>query len=265
MMRLPFAILCLCLIAFPVLAQDRPRIAIIIDDLGNSRELGEQALGLPGAITYSLLPHRPYSSEIARAAHREGREVMLHLPMQASDNRPMGHGGLHLAMSRDAFRREVHRNLEAVPHAVGVNNHMGSLLTRKPSAMSWLMQDLRCKGDLYFVDSRTDVRTVARKLAREAGLANAQRDVFLDHDPAPEAVQHQFQRLVKRARRRGSAIGIGHPYPQTLAVLTEQLPLLASQGIELVAVSKLVEQRRITPIWHACSSPLPTVAKNSKP
>ena len=264
-MRLVFPALTCWLIAAAAIAGDRGRIAIIIDDLGNSRELGEQALALPGAITYSLLPQRPYSREIARAAHRQGREVMLHLPMQASDNREMGHGGLHLAMSREEFRREVHGNLQAVPHVVGVNNHMGSLLTRKSAAMRWLMQDLRCGGELYFVDSRTDVRTVARKLAREAGLANAQRDVFLDHDPAPESVRRQLARLVERAQRRGSAIAIGHPYPQTLAVLSEQLPLLADQGVDLVAVSQLVEQRRNTPIWHACSSPLPTVAKNSRP
>ena len=120
-------------------------------------------------------------------------------------------------------------------------------------------------GDLYFVDSRTDVRTVARELARESGLANAQRDVFLDNDPDPEAVRVQLQRLIDKAKRRGSAIAIGHPYPQTLAVLAEQLPQLAEQGIELVPVSDLVEQRRNTQSWHACSSPLQTAAKNSKP
>ena len=264
-MRMRWMLLACCLIAATVQAEPPVRIAIIIDDLGNNLALGRQAVELPGTLTYSVLPQRPYSRDIAGLAHRNGKEVMLHLPMEASDRRSMGPGGLHHGMDREQFGREVKANLDAVPHVVGVNNHMGSLLTRKPDAMRWLMQDLRCSGELYFVDSRTDVRTVARELAREAGLANAQRDVFLDHDPAPEAVRGQLRRLVARAQRRGSAIAIGHPYPDTLAVLAEQLPLLAAQGVELVAVSQLVEQRRNAPIWHACSSPLPTVAKNSKP
>jgi polysaccharide deacetylase 2 family uncharacterized protein YibQ len=258
-------LLCCCLLALPAMGADRVQIAIIIDDLGNNLELAEEALALPGAVTYSILPQRPFSRQIARRAHATGREVMLHLPMQSGDNRELGLGGLHLAMDREEFTRQVHASLGAVPHVVGVNNHMGSLLTREPAAMRWLMQDLSCSGELYFVDSRTDVRTVARKLAREAGLANAQRDVFLDHDPDSEAVRSQLHRLIARAQHRGSAIAIGHPYPQTLAVLAEELPRLAEQGIDLVAVSQLVEERRNTPIWHACSSPLPTVAKNSKP
>ena len=128
--------------------------------------------------------------------------------------------------------------------------------------MDWLMQDLRCIGGLYFVDSRTDVRTVARKVAREAGLANAQRDIFLDNEQDPDYVRYQFARLVETARRRGHAIGIGHPYPETLTVLADALPGLADQGVELVPVSRLVEIQRSDQQWLACSSPLRTVAKN---
>ena len=259
-------LLCLLLSAATNARGPEPvRIAIIIDDLGNSLELGLQAVDLPGALTYSVLPQSPYSTDVARHAHRQGKEVMLHMPMQAADGRAMGPGGLHDAMSRQAFAREVRANLDTVPHVAGVNNHMGSLLTQRVEIMRWLMQDLRCAGDLYFVDSRTDVRTVARDLARESGLANAQRDVFLDNNPTPSAVREQLWRLVAKARRRGSAIGIGHPYPQTLAVLAEELPLLADQGIQLVPVSNLVEPRRNLKSWHACSSPLQTAAKNSKP
>jgi hypothetical protein len=189
---------------------------------------------------------------------------MLHLPMQASDGRPLGPGGLHDGMSREEFAREVRVNLAAVPHVSGVNNHMGSLLTREPVAMRWLMQDLRCFYDLYFVDSRTDVRTVAREFAHEAGLANAKRDVFLDNEQNREYVRAQVRRLIGRARKQGTAIGIGHPYPETLAVLAEELPGLADQGIQLVPVSRLVETKRNPRLWHASSSPLQTVAKNSK-
>lgn len=248
-------------------AQADARVAIIIDDMGNNLPLGQRAVALPGAVTYSVLPQLPYSRDLALKAHAAGKEVMLHLPMEAVDGRALGPGGLDAAMSRADFSRALRVNLGAVPHVVGVNNHMGSLLTRQAGAMRWLMSDLKCIGGLYFVDSRTDVRTVAGRTAREAGLPNARRDVFLDNLQEPAHVRAQLQRLVRKARAQGSAIGIGHPYPATLEVLAQELPRLLEQGIQLVPVSRLVKTQteRSEQPWLACSSPLPTVAKNSKP
>lgn len=261
-------LLLVLVIAFPplgALAEDRVAVAIIIDDLGNSLELGRQAVELPGALTYSVLPMRPHSRPIAQHAYDLGKEVMLHLPMQASDKRALGPGSLSEGMDRARIAETLRTGLADVPHVAGVNNHMGSLLTQQPSAMQWLMEALHCAGDLYFVDSRTDVRTVARRWARAAGLPNAQRDVFLDNEVDAGYVDTQLDLLVRRARQRGSAIGIGHPHPQTLAVLAERLPRLVADGVDLVPVSQLVEQRRTPPTWLACSYPLQTAAKNSKP
>lgn len=255
-----------CILALPAAAaQPAPRIAIIIDDLGNNLFAGEQVLALPGALTYAILPQLPYSAEIARRAHAAGREVMLHLPMQAIDGRSLGPGALTQAMGRSEFARTLRASLASVPHVAGVNNHMGSLLTGDPSAMRWLMEDLACHDRLYFIDSRTDVRTLAARFAREAGLKHAERDVFLDHAQDEAEISAQFRRLIALARRDGSAIGIGHPYPETLAVLARELPLLEAEGIELVPASRLVEQERSHSLWHASSSPWPTVAKNSRP
>ena len=261
-------VLALLLFALPALTSAEPppiRIAIIIDDLGNSLTRGREAVALPAALTYAILPMRPHSRTIAEHAHRHGKEVMLHLPMQALDNRRMGPGGLHDAMDRSALQQALQTGLGAVPHVAGVNNHMGSLLTRRPLAMDWLMEELSCIGDLYFVDSRTDVRSIARQRARRAGVANAQRDVFLDNEADVGYIRNQLAKLITLARRHGSAVGIGHPYPETLAVLAEVLPRLAKVGIEVVPVSQLVERQRGPKIWHACSSHLQTAAKNSRP
>jgi polysaccharide deacetylase 2 family uncharacterized protein YibQ len=256
-----------CLLWLPLggVAADEPaRVAIIIDDLGNSLDRGREAVALPAAVTYSVLPLRPYSRRIAELAHLEGKEVMLHLPMQAMGRGWLGPAGLHDRMERADVAAALQLSLDGVPHVAGVNNHMGSRLTQQPQAMRWLMESLRCAGDLYFVDSRTDVRTVARHIAREVGLPNAERDVFLDNEIDAEYVRSQFERLIRYARRHGSAIGIAHPHPETLAALAQLLPLLADQGVEVVPVSQLVE-RRNPPKWHACSSPLQTAAKRSRP
>ena len=242
-----------------------PAVAVILDDMGYDRARGEAALRLPAGVTYAFLPHAPHTSSLAEQARRQDREIMLHLPMQSVDGRTIDAGGLNMDMDEAEFRHTLAHDLAALPGAVGVNNHMGSLLTRHPGAMNWLMRGLAEHGSLYYVDSRTHVATVAEQLAREQGLPTARRDVFLDNQADPGYIAGQLRLAVHKARQQGSAIAIGHPYPETLAVLARELPRLAAQGVRLLPVSAIIErQRSTTSTWRASSSPSPTVAKNSK-
>ncbi len=259
------AAVCL-MFGLPVSAEppDPPRIAIIIDDMGNALADGRKAIGLPGAITYAFLPHTPFARQLAEQAHRMNKEIMLHLPMQSRVGGRPGPGVLTLHMTEREFRQTLEANLDSVPHVTGINNHMGSLLTQHPGAMDWLMEALKDYRGLYFIDSRTSLQTVAQKVAEEHGVAHGRRDVFLDNIRTPEAIRVQLRRLIRKARSCGVAVGIGHPYKQTIRVLQEELPRMRQQGIRLVHASELtsIEPRRET--WHACSSPLPKVARNSK-
>ena len=215
------------------------RISIIIDDLGDKFADGLRSVKLPGAVTLSFLPHSPYSRSLASSAYRDNKEIMIHLPMQPMKRLTLSRGGLTLDMDRLAFNRSLRASIAAVPHAVGINNHMGSLLTRHPGHMQWLMDELKNNTRLYFIDSRTTHHTVAQRVAEENKIPTMRRDVFLDNDPSPAAIAHQFKRLLKKARKNGSAIAIGHPYSSTLSFLEEKLPQLARNGIQLVAVSQL--------------------------
>jgi uncharacterized protein len=237
------------------------RIALIIDDLGNQAVSGEQALELPGAITYSFLPQTPYARRQASKAHRLHKEVMLHLPMESDLGKALGAGALTIEMPQAKFLSTLQRDLASVPYVAGVNNHMGSLLTRDPTAMRWLMSGLR-EADLFFIDSRTTDGTVAEKVARANLIPSARRNVFLDNQQDRASVKRQLAHLIETARRQGSAIGIGHPHPDTLAVLAEELPKLKAEGIELVPASELTNQG--SELWHASSSPLLKGVKSSK-
>jgi len=242
-----------------------PVISVIIDDMGNHGGWGDAALRIPGPVTYAFLPHTPHAARLARAAHADGKEVMLHLPMQSHDGNRLGPGALTLHMTERAFQRTLDENLAAIPNVRGVNNHMGSLLTRHPGAMAWLMQGISRHGELYFVDSRTTLATVGEQVATEFGVPNARRDVFLDNNRDPAAIEQQFRQLVGLAKRRGHAIGIGHPYPETSQVLAEQLARLEELGVRLIPASEMIRYQRSVRTWHASSSPSPKVAKNSKP
>ena len=217
-----------------------PRVAIIIDDLGYHAGPGRRAIDLPGPLAYAILPATPRGEELARLAHERGKEVLLHLPLESvAHDGPAEPGGIVLDMSREAFGDAFSTAIASVPNAVGVSSHRGSLLTRHPGHMSWLMDEISSRGSLFFIDSYTTHHSVALRIARESGIPAAKRDVFLDHEPRTETILRELERLKKLARERGAAVAIGHPYPETLEVLEKALPALAEEGIELVPLSQL--------------------------
>lgn len=231
----------LLLVAASSAAADRPRIAIIIDDLGYRLDAGRRAIDLPGPLAFAVLPGSPRGELLATLAFEQGKEVLLHLPLQASDGdtrqEPVG---INLDMSRQVFADTFDLALTSVPFAIGVNNHRGSMLTRHPGHMQWLMEEISAKGDLFFIDSFTTHHSVALQLANEAGVAARKRDVFLDPDQSPDTVAREFERMKQLATKRGVVVAIGHPYPATLALLERELPKLAEQGFELVTISELL-------------------------
>lgn len=221
-----------------------PAISIIIDDLGYRRLDGLRAIELPGPIAYAILPHTPYATRLAAVAFQLDKEVLLHVPMESDvKDKALGPGAITSAMSRAQVRSVLEAGLASVPHVSGINNHMGSALTRNERPMAWVMEWIRRSGDLYFVDSLTSADSVALDTARAAGLRATERDVFLDPTADAAVVGTQFQRLIALARDRGTALGIAHPYPETLKVLRRVLVKPSAFGVELISVQELIERR----------------------
>lgn len=226
--------------------QPRARIAVIIDDVGNSRQ-DSSVLTINSPVTLAILPHTPQAAKLAAAASKTNKEVIAHLPMQAHSGNSLGPGGLTLAMSQTEFQATVAKALASLPTAVGVNNHMGSLLTEQQQPMEWLMQELSIR-QLYFVDSRTSLATIAEQTAQAAGVRTSRRHVFLDNSATEENLNNQFDQLIKYALKHGEAIAIGHPHPATVAMLKQRLPELVPLGIDVVPVSKLLTHKKLLPV-----------------
>ncbi|MCK4742552.1 MAG: divergent polysaccharide deacetylase family protein [Sulfuriflexus sp.] len=248
------AITCL-LLSWQLVAQaQKPVIAIIIDDLGN-KSADEQAINLPGAVACAFLPHTPHVKRLAKLAHANNKEVLLHAPMQSMhEDKKLGPGSLTIDMTESEFVKTIQESLASVPHVQGINNHMGSLLTRHPGHMQWLMQEINRQGDLFFVDSRTTAHSVAHMVATENNIPNLTRDIFLDAENNAAFVEKQFDRLLKIARVHGSALAIAHPYPDTLKVLQKRLKQLDVENVELVPVSTLLKRRQGNDAWQASLS-----------
>jgi uncharacterized protein len=224
----------------PTRSQLGPKLAIILDDLGNDRAAAEAIFALRYPVTISVLPNHAHSTEIAEEAHRRGFELMLHLPMQSVGDEQPEAAELRPGMPAEKVSDLVDQFLDAVPDAAGVNNHQGSQATADAALMSELMPALRDRN-LFYVDSRTTAATVAFDSARAAGVHAGFRNVpFLDDVAEVPAVRKQFQLAIRGAREKGEAIAIGHPHAATLQVLREELPKARSEGVQLVFVSTVV-------------------------
>jgi uncharacterized protein len=215
-----------------------PRLAIVIDDLGNDRAQADSVFRIAYPLTISVLPHEANSGEIAEEAHRRGYQVMLHLPMASNAGDRDEAIELHPGMASAAVERTFAAMLDTVPYAAGVNNHEGSLGTADQKLMDELMPLLH-ERNLFFIDSRTTAATVAETAAHAAGVAAARRNVFLDDEQSVPAIRKQFALAIRDAREKASALAIGHPHMETLEVLSEMLPVAERQGVRLVFASDL--------------------------
>ncbi|MBZ5563908.1 MAG: divergent polysaccharide deacetylase family protein [Acidobacteriia bacterium] len=224
---------------------------IVIDDMGQDLAAEHRLLALPYPVTFSVLPHLRYSTEIAVEAAHTGREVMLHLPMEADpgSHPAPGDGEIRVGMGAEAVRQIIEGDLRSVPHVAGVNNHMGSRATASAPLMGEVMRAL-AERNLYFVDSRTTTESVALDAARRQGLPTFYRSVFLDDTETVSYTLGQLKEFRRLVVEHGAALAIGHPHPTTLEALARFLPQLERDDIQLVPASQLVrlpEVARLSP------------------
>lgn len=207
--------------------------------------------GSPSAATLARRARGcPVTLSLARGSGgeppRKRREIMLHLPMEPQGYPEIDPGEtfLSVGMSREDIAAQVDEALNALPGVTGVNNHMGSAATADVVTMERLMRVLGKRG-LFFLDSMTTPHSVAVESARREGVPVLSSRLFLDQaDRDRDQVRRLLGRLVSAARATGAAVGICHPYPETLAVLAEELPRYRDQGIRFVTASELLALQR---------------------
>jgi len=218
------------------------KVALIMDDMGYSLDAIYDILSLQEPITVAIIPFSPLSEQTAQIAHKSGLEILLHLPMESINDIEANNsiqGMITTDMSRQEIITTVERNLDQVPNIIGVNNHMGSKVTPSESLMDIILQQLK-KRDLFFVDSRTTGKSVAYDVALRLDIPTAQRHVFLDGEPDEGYIKEKLIELFSLAQRKGEAVGICHPLPETLKVLKAYFRLAEEYGVKPVFISELV-------------------------
>lgn len=225
------------------ISRARKRIAILIDDIGYDLSPLNELLKIDASLTFAILPHYAHSVDAANILHKAKREILLHLPMEPHtfpDEDP-GMGALLLGMSDQQIKDEVDRDINAIPHLSGVNNHMGSKFMEDETKVDIVFRQIK-KRNLFFVDSRTTPLTRGPKIARKLGLRFISRKVFIDNDNDYMAI---FRNLTTRIDSEfdpesEAVVMIGHPHMKTIQALKEAIPVLKARGIDIVPVSALV-------------------------
>ena len=222
---------------------DHPLIAIVIDDLGLDRRRTAAVIALPGPLTLAFMTYAQDRSDQTEAGRQAGDELLLHVPMEPIDHAENpGPHALLVAMSADEILAQLRWGLDRFTGFVGVNNHMGSKFTADARGMAVVMSELRRRG-LIFLDSKTTAVSAGMREAAANGVPHAARDVFLDDDLSPAAIDRQLARVERVARQNRSAIAIGHGHGPTIVALRAWLPTLREKGFALVPLSAVVRHR----------------------
>jgi len=226
----------------PELKRRKGKVALIVDDMGNSLQAIEDLCRLDLPVTIAILPHSRWAVETALVAQDHGLEVILHLPLESINDHESNEdteGLIHSEMSEEEILAALEDSLQRVPFIKGVNNHMGSKITAERRFMKPILETLKEKN-LFFIDSVTTGRSVAYQLARQLGIPTAERHVFLDNDASEESIRENLIQLFRLAQRRGYAVGICHPFETTIKVLLENLASIREHNCEAVFISQIL-------------------------
>lgn len=227
--------------AAPVARHLSGSVAVIVDDMGSSLKEARELLAINMPITFSIIPGLPRVKSVAAAAKSAGREVMVHIPMepQGYPQQRLELNGLLVSQSEDEITSRTVALLNAVPGAVGANNHMGSRFTEQEEKMLPVLKVLKERG-LFFIDSRTSPGSTGYAAAERLGIKAATRNVFLDNQQDVAAIKKQLYAAAEMARKNGGVIAICHPHKATIAALKEAMPELGTAGIKFVSARELV-------------------------
>lgn len=219
----------------------RGNIVLIIDDVGFDHQPLDAAMRIDPNLNFSILPNSQHAQKFAEELHQAGFEVLCHLPMEPVDypRQSPGANAVMTSMTDADIARTTRDDIAAVPHAAGVNNHMGSRATSDVRVMRAVLTSLP-KG-MFFIDSMTSSRSIAQRMAREMRIRTAARQVFLDDVQDEVSVRRQLAQLTADAEQRGVAVGIGHMYPVTVRVLSESAPELRAKGFRFIRASEAVD------------------------
>ncbi len=219
-----------------ILKSKKPLLAIIIDDVAYKSEV-KKIKTLHFKVTPSLFPPTKRHPDTPKLA-KEFNFYMVHLPLQAVRYPHPEPKTLLITSSQKDIDTRIDNIKKWFPRDKFINNHTGSLFTCDKQAMIKLYKALS-RNRLIFIDSRTSANTVVPKVAKIFHQKLLSRDIFIDNIADISYIRGQLKKAVKKAKKNGYAIAIGHPHPKTFEALRKSKSLF--KDVKLVYVSTIYE------------------------
>lgn len=220
-------------------AKNHAQIIFVFDDGGQNLSHLEPFLNLPIPITIAVLPRLAHSVEAAQKIRNAGKEVILHQPMQAVNQKVNpGPGAITPQMSEDEIISTLFYNINEIGPVAGMNNHEGSAITADAEKMAVILKLANEEG-IYFLDSRTNSETKVPYVANLMGYSYYERNIFLDNEKTKENALQELKKGLEIANKKGSVIMIGHIWSANFlpSFIMEVIPELQKKGYTFSTVS----------------------------
>lgn len=214
----------------------KPKLAFIIDDVGNKKQV-EALLRLNMILTPSIFPPNKDHPDTPSYA-KLFRCFMIHYPMEANHYSRPEIGTLLSTDSEDRLKEALKKLREDFPTAKFINNHTGSKFTSTEAVIRKILPIMHEFG-FNFIDSLTINTSVVKQITEELGYRYIYRSVFIDNSSNINSIQNMIKKAVAVAKKRGFAIAIGHPRPNTIKALSMSRNLL--KDVELVYIDQIYE------------------------
>jgi uncharacterized protein len=216
----------------------KPRVAIVIDELGDDLLLAREFAALEAQLTFGVWPFRAFSDSIAERLSLAHREVLIHLPMEGAAGENSGtEADLKVALQRDDVLANIDRSLAALPHAVGACAPPQSRFSADQQHMQWTFERL-AEQRLFFLDVAPVKKLCAQ--ARESGVRCVENSDTIDKEATTQTIEAALEKMIELAKVRGDQVAVAPAQANTLDALNAVLPRFSEQQVDIVPLSQLL-------------------------
>ncbi len=224
----------------------RPRIAVIIGDLGLSAEATMRAIeDLPPEVTLAFSPYGRKLAEYAQSARAAGHEILVIVPMEPAESaQDPGPHALRTDLSAAENQIQYKWILSRLTGYVGIMTDMGSRFTTKTKAIRPVLEETRSRG-LLFVDSYTTRKSVAPKVAKSLEVPLAFADIRLDGELVRATIDAHLLEAEVVARLKGAAVVRAPAHPVVVDRIARWIPVARKNGMALVPITGVANLQKV--------------------